>query len=75
MKKFFEDKFLRTKLFCTIYVTEVLDRACACLKSILSIGVDKGHRASNWVLILYQTCTIFEMNCKQELCFNDLLWS
>ena len=40
-----------------IYVTDVMDRACACLKSVLRIGVDKDHRASNWVLILYQTCT------------------
>ena len=29
--------------------------------------MDKDHRASNWVLILYQTCTTIEMNCRQEL--------
>ena len=42
-----------------VYVTDVSDRAFACLKSVLRIGVDKDHRASNWVLILYQTCTLF----------------
>ena len=35
--------------------------------SVLRIGEDKDHGASNWVLILYQTCTTFEMNCEQEL--------
>ena len=46
---------------------DVTDRACACLKSVLRIGVDKGHRTLNWVLILYQTCTAIELNCRQEL--------
>ena len=50
-----------------IYVTDISDRACACLKSVLRLGVDKDHRISNWVLILYQTCTTIEMNCRQEL--------
>ena len=50
-----------------IYVTDVMDKACACLKSVLPIGVDKVHRASNWVLILYQTCTTIGMNGKQEI--------
>ena len=31
--------------------------ACECLKSVLRVGVDKDHRTSNWVLILYQTCS------------------
>ena len=44
-----------------------MDRACACLKSVFHLGVDKDHRTSNWVLILYQTCTTNEMNCRQEL--------
>ena len=43
------------------------DRACACLKSVLHLSVDKDHRTSNWVLILYQTCTTNEMNCRQGL--------
>ena len=34
-----------------IYVTDVTDRACACLKSVLCIGVDKDNRTSNWVLL------------------------
>ena len=50
-----------------INVADVTDRAFACLKSVLCIGVDKDHRASNWVLILYQTCTTIGKNCKQEL--------
>ena len=29
-----------------------MDRACACLKSVRCIGVDKDHRTSNWVLIV-----------------------
>ena len=53
--------------WATIYVTDVRDRACDCLKSVLRIGVDKDHGTSNWVLILYQTCTTIEMNCRQEL--------
>ena len=44
-----------------------MDRACACLKSVLCIGVDKDHRTTIWELILYQTCTTIETNCKQEL--------
>ena len=39
----------------SIHVTDVTDRACACLKSVLCIGVDKDHKTSNWVLIFYQT--------------------
>ena len=54
-------------IFSSMYVTDVTDRACACLKSVLCIGVDKDHRTSNWVLFLYQICTTIEMNCKQEL--------
>ena len=50
-----------------IYVTDEMDRVCACLKSVLRLGVDKDHRTSNWVLILYQTCTTNEMSCRQEL--------
>ena len=50
-----------------INVTDVTDRACACLKSVLLIGVDKDHWTLNWVLILYQTCTTNEMNGRQEL--------
>ena len=45
-----------------INVTDVMDRACACLKSVLRLGVDKDHRTSSWELILYQTCTTIEMN-------------
>ena len=45
-----------------INVTDVMNRACACLKSTLRIDVDKVHRASNWVLILYQTCTTIGLN-------------
>ena len=45
-----------------INVTDVTDRACACLKSVLPLGVDKDHRTSNWVLILYQTCTTKSMD-------------
>ena len=45
-----------------IYVTDVKDRACVCLTSVLRIGVDKDHRTKNWELILYQTCTTVEMN-------------
>ena len=45
-----------------IYVTDVTDRACACLKSVFCLGVDKDHRMSSWELILYQTCTTIEMN-------------
>ena len=44
-----------------------MDRACAYLKSVLRMGVDKDHKTTNWELILYQTCTTTEMNCKQEL--------
>ena len=44
-----------------------MDRARACLKSVLRLGVNKDYRTSNWVLILYQTCTTIGMNCKQEL--------
>ena len=44
-----------------------MDRACVCLKSVLCIGVDKDHRTSNWVLILYQTCTTIE----GKINFND----
>ena len=44
------------------YVTDVTDGACACLKSVLRLVVDKDHRTSNWVLILHQTCTTIEMN-------------
>ena len=36
-------------------------------KSVLRIGVDKDHRTSKWVLILYQILTTIEMNCRQEL--------
>ena len=50
-----------------MYATDVMDIACACLKSVLRIGVDKDYRTLNWVLILYQTCTTIKMNCKQEL--------
>ena len=52
---------------CRIYVTDVTDRACACLKSVLRLDVDKDHRTLNWVLILHQTCTTTEYNCRQEL--------
>ena len=54
-------------MFTTINVTDVTDRACACRKSVLHLSVDKDHRTSNWVLILYHTCTTNEMNCRQEL--------
>ena len=37
-----------------INVTDVMDRACACLKSILHLGMDKDHRKSNWVLLQYE---------------------
>ena len=47
---------------CVMYVTDIADRACSCLKSVLRLGVDKDHRTLNWVLILYQTCTTIEMN-------------
>ena len=50
-----------------IYLTDVTDRACACLKSVLRIDVDKDHRTSNWVLILYLTCTTIALNWKWEL--------
>ena len=46
---------------------DVTDRACACLKSVLCMSVDKVHRTTNWELILYQTCTTIEMKCKQDL--------
>ena len=39
-----------------------MDRASACLKSVLRIGVDKDHRTMIWELILYQACTTIEMN-------------
>ena len=44
-----------------------MDRACACLKSVLRLGVDKDNRTLNRVLILYQTCTTIEMNWRQDL--------
>ena len=50
-----------------IHVTDVTDRACACLNSVICFSVDKDHRTSNWVLILYQTCATIEMNWRQEL--------
>ena len=56
--------WLNVSYFLCVYVT---DRACACLKSVLRLGMDKDHRTSNWVLILYQTCTTIEMNGRQEL--------
>ena len=44
---------LLTTLNCVtqMNVTDATDRACACLKSVIRIGVDKEQRASNWVLI------------------------
>ena len=51
-------------LHCGMHVK---DRACACQKSVLRLGVDKDHKTLNWVLILYQTCITTGMNCKQEL--------
>ena len=51
----------------SIHVTDISDRACACLKSVLRLGVDKDHRSLNWKLILNQTCTTTELNCRQEL--------
>ena len=38
-----------------MYVTDLTDRACACLKSVLRLSVDKDHRTSNWVLIFVNT--------------------
>ena len=55
-------KTIRSYFLRPIYVMDVTDIACACLKSVLRLGVDKDHRTSNWVLILYQTCTTIEMN-------------
>ena len=63
----FEIKILNgsgLKVSAYIYVT---DRACACLKSVLRLGVDKDHRTSSWELILYQTCTTIGMSWRQEL--------
>ena len=48
-------------------VTNVMDRACACLKSVFRVGVDKDHRTRIHELILHQTCTTIEMNYRQEL--------
>ena len=65
-RKVFESdyfSYLKFQDLCaTINVTEGMDRAGACLKSVLRIGVDKDHRTSNWVLILYQTCTTNKMD-------------
>ena len=49
-----------------IYIMDVMDRASACLKSVLRIGVDKDHRTMIWELILYQACTTIEMNWRLE---------
>ena len=60
-----QERRLESCIFITIlmiHVTDVMDRAGACLKSVLCIGVDKDHRASNRVLILYQTCTTIGLN-------------
>ena len=72
-----------TETRAPIYVKDKRDRACACLKSVLRISVDKDHRtivglgpcrgcilkpAANMKRShLYQTCTTIEMNCRQEL--------
>ena len=50
-----------------MYVMDVTDRACACIKSVRRLGVDKDHRTKIWELILYHTCTTIELNCRQEL--------
>ena len=35
-------------------------------------GVDKDHRTSNWVLILYQTCTTIKTNIKLTALFYSI---
>ena len=46
-------RYTRITGLASLYVTDVTDRACVCLKSVLRIGVDKDHRTTIWELILH----------------------